>query len=213
VRHPAYTWCTKSDTACTEAGGGARAFAELRGRVGHTLWWWSFRGIGASRGWGVFMVFVWRSGRRRRRGGGGGGGCMRDACLLEGGCCLGEALTGNCLLGAMMVIPQLLRTVTTSPGRTVLSHTVPGRTVSEHGGGGAGDGRTGRRLIAAIGVYQERVSPRLAGCCRFEPSCSEFAVQAIAVHGAVRGSRLTAARLLRCRPGGRRGPDPVPAAE
>ncbi len=173
------------------------------------MWWWSFRGIGASRGWVVFMVFVWRSGRRRRRGGGGGGGgCMRDACLLEGGCCLGEALTGNCLLGAMMVFPQLLRTVTTSPGRTALSHTV-----SEHGGGGAGDGRTGRRLIAAIGVYQERVSPRLAGCCRFEPSCSEFAVQAIAVHGAVRGSRLTAARLLRCRPRGRRGPDPVPAAE
>lgn len=62
-------------------------------------------------------------------------------------------------------------------------------------------------------AHGQRISPQLAGSCRFEPSCSEFAVQAITVHGAVRGSRLTAARVLRCRPGGRRGPDPVPDAE
>jgi len=92
------------------------------------------------------------------------------------------------------------------------ARTALGRAVAEHGGGGVGAGRTERRLIAAIGVYQRRVSPQLAGRCRFQPSCSEFAVQAVTVHGAVRGSRLTAARLLRCRPGGRRGPDPVPDA-
>lgn len=56
--------------------------------------------------------------------------------LLEGGCCLGEALTGNCLLGARMVFPQLLWAVTTAPGRTALGRTALGRTVSETGGGG-----------------------------------------------------------------------------
>lgn len=138
---------------------------------------------------------------------------MRDACLLEGGCCLGDALAGNCLLGTTLVLPQLLRAVATAPAHLGPGHLVPGRPapgrgVGDHGGAGAG--RTARRLVAAVRVYQQRVSPQLRGRCRFEPSCSEFAVQAITVHGAVRGSRFTAARLLRCRPGGHRGPDPVP---
>lgn len=44
------------------------------------------------------------------------------------------------------------------------------------------------------------------------PSCSAYALDALDAHGTVRGLRLTAARLVRCRPGGRSGPDPVPTA-
>jgi putative membrane protein insertion efficiency factor len=64
-------------------------------------------------------------------------------------------------------------------------------------------------LVGAIRVYQavrfNRLSP-----CRFVPSCSEYAVEAIAKHGALRGSWLAARRLGRCRPAGGRGFDPVP---
>lgn len=52
------------------------------------------------------MVFVWSNrGRRRRRG--GGGGCLRDVSLLEGGCCLAEALTGSRLGLSVALLPQL----------------------------------------------------------------------------------------------------------
>jgi len=137
ARRPACTWCTKSDTPCTEAGGGAQAFAEPYGRVGHTAWWWSFRGS-------VPCVVGWRSwcscGATAVVAAVVVGACGMCG-LLEGGCCLGEALTGNCLLGARMVFPQLLWAVTTAPGRTALGRialgrTAPGRTVSETGGGG-----------------------------------------------------------------------------
>ena len=63
-----------------------------------------------------------------------------------------------------------------------------------------------------IRVYQLAVSPLFAGSCRYQPSCSEYARQAIARFGAVRGSYLMAARLLRCHPWGGAGYDPVPGA-
>ncbi len=101
ARRPACTWCTKSDTPCTEAGGGAQAFAEPYGRVGHTAWWWSFRGS-------VPCVVGWRSwcscGATAVVAAVVVGACGMCG-LLEGGSCLGEALTGNCLLGARMVFP------------------------------------------------------------------------------------------------------------
>jgi uncharacterized protein len=65
-------------------------------------------------------------------------------------------------------------------------------------------------LLALIAVYRRLISPLLPVACRFQPSCSVYAAVAIRVHGAVRGSRLAATRLLRCRPGGGGGPDPVP---
>jgi hypothetical protein len=65
-------------------------------------------------------------------------------------------------------------------------------------------------LVAALRGYQLAVSPWLGPACRFEPSCSRFAVDAIEHHGAARGSWLTLRRLSRCHPFGSSGYDPVP---
>ena len=64
-------------------------------------------------------------------------------------------------------------------------------------------------LIWAIRGYQLARSGRPTGC-RFLPTCSEFAIEAIDRHGAFRGSALAARRLLRCTPWGGHGIDPVP---
>lgn len=65
-------------------------------------------------------------------------------------------------------------------------------------------------LILLVRAYQIVLSPLFGGCCRFEPSCSNYAIEALRVHGAWKGTLLTAARLLRCRPFGPHGYDPVP---
>jgi len=65
-------------------------------------------------------------------------------------------------------------------------------------------------LRGLIRIYQWSISPLLLSSCRFEPSCSEYARQAIARHGAAAGIRLTISRLLRCHPWGASGFDPVP---
>ena len=67
--------------------------------------------------------------------------------------------------------------------------------------------------VAAIGlirVYQWLISPLLPRACRFAPSCSEYAAEAIALHGVARGGFLALRRLLRCHPWGGDGFDPVP---
>jgi putative membrane protein insertion efficiency factor len=61
-----------------------------------------------------------------------------------------------------------------------------------------------------IGAYRRSISPSLGPACRFEPTCSHYAHEAIERHGAIRGVWLAARRLLRCRPLGGRGYDPVP---
>jgi uncharacterized protein len=68
-----------------------------------------------------------------------------------------------------------------------------------------------RPLIALITFYQRATSGRVSAC-RFYPSCSSYALEAIAVHGAWRGSALAARRVLRCRPLGPHGVDLVPAS-
>jgi putative membrane protein insertion efficiency factor len=65
-------------------------------------------------------------------------------------------------------------------------------------------------LIFLVRAYQFAISPLLVGGCRFVPSCSEYAVEAIQRHGPWRGTRLTVRRVLRCRPGATGGYDPVP---
>jgi putative membrane protein insertion efficiency factor len=65
-------------------------------------------------------------------------------------------------------------------------------------------------LLTLIRVYQSTIGPALPRSCRFEPSCSRYAYQAIERHGAVRGSWLAAKRLARCQPFGGHGYDPVP---
>ena len=64
-------------------------------------------------------------------------------------------------------------------------------------------------LIALIRLYQKVISPFLRPSCRFYPSCSEYAAQAIAKHGPVRGLLLAAWRVLRCNPFHKGGFDPV----
>jgi putative membrane protein insertion efficiency factor len=71
-------------------------------------------------------------------------------------------------------------------------------------------GIAARACIGAIRVYQRRLSWATRGWCRFEPSCSAYAVEAIGRHGAWRGLRLAAARIARCNPWGGCGHDPVP---
>jgi uncharacterized protein len=170
------------------------------------------------------MVIIWGSGwgprRRRRRGYGYGPGygygrgygrgygygrgsgygrrsrhddsCLRDLLFLNTGCCLANAI--GCGVDSLLLAPTTARHVAAA---------------------GTGGRRTSvaDRLIAAVRVYQREVSPKLpAGVCRFEPTCSHYAVEALERHGAARGTWLTVRRLLRCRPGADRGADPVPAA-
>ncbi|MGW4650203.1 membrane protein insertion efficiency factor YidD [Kitasatospora sp. NPDC004289] len=71
-------------------------------------------------------------------------------------------------------------------------------------------GRASAFLHGSVEHYRTRISPARAACCPYTPSCSTYAVQALHRHGALRATRLTAGRLLRCRPGTRGGSDPVP---
>jgi putative membrane protein insertion efficiency factor len=165
------------------------------------------------------VVIIWGSGwgprRRRRRHHGYGPGygwgppppgygyrrrygrrddsCLRDLLLLNTGCCVANAI--GCSADAVLLAPTTLRSVARA---------------------GTGEERrssAAARLVAAVHVYQREISPKLPpGVCRFEPTCSHYAVEALERHGAARGTWLTVRRLLRCRPGGARGQDPVPAA-
>ncbi|WP_246080468.1 membrane protein insertion efficiency factor YidD [Modestobacter altitudinis] len=161
------------------------------------------------------MVFVWGwggGGPRRRRGwgrprgygpgygppgyGGYGPGygyrrnndsCLRNLFFLNTGCCLAQAL--GCGMDLLLVAPSTVRKVRAeSPG-----------------------GQLADRLIAAVRLYQREISPRRRPCCHYSPTCSAYAIEALERHGALRGSWLTVRRLVRCRPGGAHGPDPVPA--
>jgi putative membrane protein insertion efficiency factor len=70
-----------------------------------------------------------------------------------------------------------------------------------------------RLLMLPITGYRRLVSPVLGPRCRFAPSCSEYALEAIAEHGALRGLWLAAARIARCHPFNPGGYDPVPPAK
>ena len=67
-----------------------------------------------------------------------------------------------------------------------------------------------RALLGLIQLYRWTVSPLLAPRCRFYPSCSAYALEAIRVHGALRGAGLTVARVARCHPWHEGGVDHVP---
>lgn len=65
-------------------------------------------------------------------------------------------------------------------------------------------------VIGLLRLYQTLISPLLPPACRFEPSCSQYAVEAVRYHGVARGLWLAARRLARCHPFSRGGFDPVP---
>ena len=67
-----------------------------------------------------------------------------------------------------------------------------------------------RLLIALLGVYRRWISPMFLPHCRFHPSCSAYAVEALQVHGVLRGTGLATVRLLKCAPWHPGGLDPVP---
>ena len=67
-----------------------------------------------------------------------------------------------------------------------------------------------RALISLIRFYKRAISPYMPQACRFTPTCSEYAVQAIERYGALKGLRLSIWRVLRCNPFCKGGYDPVP---
>lgn len=71
----------------------------------------------------------------------------------------------------------------------------------------------GRVMLGVIRFYQRGVSPFFPPSCRFTPTCSEYAAQAVGRHGSVRGGWMAVRRILRCRPFGGWGPDPVAGVE
>lgn len=147
-----------------------------------------------------------RYGYRRpyRRGfgggfGGGGGSCMRDMFMLEGGCCLAEML--GCGPQLVLLVPATHRRLRTSAHTSVRSRRDAG--LRE---------RVLALLLAAIGGYQAEISPHRRACCRYTPTCSNYAAEALETHGLERGLWRSACRLVRCRPGSVGGIDPVPPA-
>lgn len=67
-----------------------------------------------------------------------------------------------------------------------------------------------RILLAIIWFYKRAISPYLGNACRFTPTCSEYAIEAIGKYGALKGSGMAAWRILRCNPFCKGGYDPVP---
>jgi putative membrane protein insertion efficiency factor len=65
-------------------------------------------------------------------------------------------------------------------------------------------------VMLVLRIYQAILSPLFPAACRFQPTCSAYAVEAVQRHGALRGSWLALRRVLRCRPGCVGGDDPVP---
>jgi len=69
-----------------------------------------------------------------------------------------------------------------------------------------------RALLAAVGFYSRAISPALPPRCRFHPTCSAYAAEAVTVHGAARGTWLALVRLVKCAPWHPGGVDLVPPA-
>ena len=65
-------------------------------------------------------------------------------------------------------------------------------------------------LILIVRAYQVVLSPHIGTCCRFTPSCSAYCIEALRLHGVLKGGWLALRRIMRCRPFGPSGPDPVP---
>jgi putative membrane protein insertion efficiency factor len=78
--------------------------------------------------------------------------------------------------------------------------------------GAGGPLRLSDPVVWSVRGYQRLISPMLPPVCRFTPSCSSYAIQAVQAHGLLRGAALAGARILRCNPFFPGGFDPVPPA-
>lgn len=65
-------------------------------------------------------------------------------------------------------------------------------------------------LIVPVKIYQWLISPMLPGSCRYVPTCSQYAIEALRVHGPIKGLLLGTKRIFSCHPWGGHGYDPVP---
>lgn len=70
-----------------------------------------------------------------------------------------------------------------------------------------------RPLILIVRFYRLAISPWLGANCRYDPSCSTYTIEALQLHGVLKGSGLAARRIGRCHPWGGSGHDPVPTAD
>lgn len=68
-------------------------------------------------------------------------------------------------------------------------------------------------LLGLVWIYRNTLSPLLGANCRFQPSCSEYATEALRAHGGIKGGWLVIKRIGRCHPWGGSGYDPVPDVE
>ena len=68
-------------------------------------------------------------------------------------------------------------------------------------------------LIAIIKSYQKWISPSLPARCRYQPTCSQYCIEALSIHGLFKGFFLGIRRVLRCHPWGGSGHDPVPKSK
>ena len=67
-----------------------------------------------------------------------------------------------------------------------------------------------KTLIKSVKIYQKFISPMLGQNCRFHPTCSQYAIEALSVHGTVKGTYMAVKRILKCNPWGGSGIDYVP---
>ena len=67
-----------------------------------------------------------------------------------------------------------------------------------------------RPLLAALRFYKAQISPALPPACRYTPTCSEYAIEAVEQYGALRGTVMAVRRVVSCNPFARGGYDPVP---
>ena len=68
-------------------------------------------------------------------------------------------------------------------------------------------------IVGIIKFYQLIISPVMRPSCRHYPTCSEYSIESVKTHGVIKGLYLALKRILRCRPGGTHGYDPVPKRE
>jgi putative membrane protein insertion efficiency factor len=142
-------------------------------------------------------------GYRSNYGYGGNSSCLRDLLLLDVGCCLAEGI--GCGGNLLLVAPSAARRL------PAVARMVPALAAAPTAGGPPVAGWLRRWSLALIALYQQEVSARRPPCCRFSPTCSHYAAQALQTHGVGRAAWLILRRLLRCRPGAAGGYDPVPS--